>query len=241
MTLNLSSSAPHIFPVAQWEQLAENSRSGAVVRDEKSRITGIVLHKSATPALEIGIRRWYCGSIAEAFEIDELRHFITGRAVFRGDNGEVIEVEPRTAVHFKQGWRGTAEIHETLDATHVRCEGGQADNTPVLRHVLTAGSLKEWGPVSKPLEGPVSLTAGILLSREPDRRAESGIWTCTPGLWRCELKSDEFCHFLQGSSTYTHDGGEVIEVQPDTLAYFPKGWKGQCRVHETVRKVYLIR
>ena len=35
--------------------------------------------------------------------------------------------------------------------------------------------------------------------------------------------------------------GEVIEIKPDTIAFFPKDWKGTCRVHETVRKVYMIR
>ena len=34
--------------------------------------------------------------------------------------------------------------------------------------------------------------------------------------------------------------GEVIEIEPDTAAFFPQDWKGTCRVHETVRKVYLI-
>ena len=35
--------------------------------------------------------------------------------------------------------------------------------------------------------------------------------------------------------------GEVIEIEPDTAAFFPKDWKGTCRVHETVRKIYMIR
>ena len=53
--------------------------------------------------------------------------------------------------------------------------------------------------------------------------------------------SDEFCHFLAGRCTYTHESGEVIEVEPNTVAFFPADWKGTCRVHETVRKVYMIR
>jgi uncharacterized cupin superfamily protein len=118
--------------------------------------------------------------------------------------------------------------------------GGPAEKTPVLRDPLNAGPLKEWGQVSKPLVG-LSRTAGILLSKEADGRAETGIWTCTPGTWRCVVKRDEFCHFMAGSSTYTHDNGEVIKIKPDTLAYFPAGWSGQCEVHETVRKVYVIR
>jgi uncharacterized cupin superfamily protein len=27
----------------------------------------------------------------------------------------------------------------------------------------------------------------------------------------------------------------------DTAAFFPKDWKGTCRVEETIRKVYMIR
>ena len=29
--------------------------------------------------------------------------------------------------------------------------------------------------------------------------------------------------------------------RPDTTAFFPQDWKGTCRVHETIRKVYMIR
>ena len=41
--------------------------------------------------------------------------------------------------------------------------------------------------------------------------------------------------------TYVHDDGDVIEVTPDTAAFFPQDWKGVCTVHETVKKVYMIR
>jgi len=55
------------------------------------------------------------------------------------------------------------------------------------------------------------------------------------------VTNDEYCHFLSGRSTYVHESGEVIEIRPDTVAFFPQGWKGTCRVHDTVRKVYMIR
>ena len=35
--------------------------------------------------------------------------------------------------------------------------------------------------------------------------------------------------------------GEVIEIVPDTVAFFPKDWRGTCKVHDTIRKVYMIR
>ena len=103
---------------------------------------------------------------------------------------------------------------------------------------LSAG-LADWGPVPDMIEGE-SRTSGFLLHKDGNG-SEAGVWICTPGLWRCHVTRDELCHFVQGRCTYTHESGEVIEILPDTAAFFPEGWKGTCRVHETVRKVYMIR
>jgi uncharacterized cupin superfamily protein len=98
----------------------------------------------------------------------------------------------------------------------------------------------DWGPIATPLEG-LSRTSGRVLHKDPGAGGESGIWVCTPGSWRCEVEREEFCHFLAGRCTYVHDGGEVIEIGPGTIAVFPGGWQGRCAVHETVRKIYAIR
>lgn len=103
----------------------------------------------------------------------------------------------------------------------------------------TADGLVDWGPIDKMLEGQ-SYTSGVLIHKGADGASECGIWICTPGLWECHVTRDEFCHFLAGRATYTHDSGDVIEINPDTAAFFPKDWKGTCRVHSTVRKVYMI-
>lgn len=166
---------------------------------------------------------------------DELWHFTAGRATFTAVSGEVIAVVRETVVHFKQGWRGRAEVEEPLQASRVACAGGPGATTPVLRNVTQAPALKDWGPTG------TSHTSGILLSREPDGRAESGVWICTPGRWDCHVTRDEFCHFLSGRCTYIHQSGEEIAIEPDTAAFFPKDWRGVCTVHETVRKVYFIR
>ena len=102
------------------------------------------------------------------------------------------------------------------------------------------GPLSDWGVIPTLLEGHAS-TSGVLLHRNPDGSAECGLWECTPGLWDCLVTRDEFCHFLRGRCTYTHESGEEIQVTAGTLAFFPRGWKGTCRVHETVRKAYMIR
>lgn len=112
--------------------------------------------------------------------------------------------------------------------------------TPVMRDPLEITDVVDWGIIPTMIEGE-SRTSGRLLYKAPGGSPESGIWICTPGYWNCEVTADEFCHFLAGRCTYTHESGEVIEITPDTVAFFPKGWKGTCRVHETVRKVYMIR
>jgi uncharacterized protein len=101
-----------------------------------------------------------------------------------------------------------------------------------------ASGLQDWGAVPEMIEGQ-SHASGVLLHKGEDG-SEAGVWVCTPGFWRCHVERDEFCHFLQGRCTYTHESGEEIEVGPDTTAFFPAGWRGACRVRETVRKVYAI-
>ncbi|MEX1206167.1 MAG: cupin domain-containing protein [Dongiaceae bacterium] len=113
-------------------------------------------------------------------------------------------------------------------------------SAPTLRHPAALADLRDWGPVPTMIEGR-SLTSGVLLHKGPDGDSECGVWECTPGHWDCHVTRDEFCHFLVGRCTYTHESGEVIEIEPDTTAFFPAGWRGTCRVRETVRKVYMIR
>lgn len=110
-------------------------------------------------------------------------------------------------------------------------------------HVATASLIEElvdWGPVGAPI-GEASLTAGVVVHRGANGESECGIWTCTPGTWNCEVERDEFCYFIAGRATYTHESGEVIEVAADVAAFFPAGWRGRCDVHDAVRKVYMIR
>jgi len=110
----------------------------------------------------------------------------------------------------------------------------------VLKNPSVAQDLKDWGVIPTMLEGE-SRTSGVIIYKGEDGSPETGVWVCTPGFWSCEVERDEFCHFIAGRATYTHDSGEIIDIHPDTAAFFQAGWKGTCRVHETVRKVYMIR
>jgi len=113
-------------------------------------------------------------------------------------------------------------------------------SAPTLCNPKEVVDVIDWGIVPTMIEGE-SRTSGVLLHKGPNGESETGLWICTPGTWGCHVTRDEFCHFLEGRCTYTHESGEVIEIAPETAAFFPAGWKGTCRVHETVRKVYMVR
>ena len=113
-------------------------------------------------------------------------------------------------------------------------------SAPTLYNPRAVNDVSDWGIVPTMIEGE-SRTSGVLLHKDPNSESEAGLWICTPGTWECHVTRDEFCHFLVGRCTYTHESGEVIEIVPETAAFFPAGWKGICQVHETVRKVYMIR
>ncbi len=115
-----------------------------------------------------------------------------------------------------------------------------APAVPVMRHPLEQTELKDWGVIPTMIEG-TSHVSGRLLHKGPEGRSECGLWICTPGTWACHVTRDEFCHFLEGRATYVHESGDVIEITPDTAAFFPQDWKGTCTVHETIKKVYMIR
>jgi len=112
--------------------------------------------------------------------------------------------------------------------------------TPVLRNPAALTETVDWGIIPTMIEGE-SHVSGVVMHKGPEGQSECGVWICTPGTWECHVTSDEFCHFLEGRCTYVHESGEVIEITPDTAAFFPKDWKGVCTVHETIKKVYMIR
>jgi uncharacterized protein len=243
--MSLASTAPHVAQATTVAELADWGAQPDAI-EGASQSSGLVLwkeDKDGERIVESGL--WVCtpGSWRLSMPGDELCHFVAGKATYTEHNGETIEVWPGSVVHFPSGWTGRCDVQATLRCTYMLVRSPATVDrgaSPCLRGAAIAGPLKDWGPVPTMIEG-LSQTAGILLHKGPGGARETGIWTCTPGYWNCHVTSDEFCHFLAGRCTYTHESGEIIEIEPDTAAFFPKDWKGTCRVWETVRKVYMIR
>lgn len=246
------SSAPHIANASTCTDVVSWGAQPDALQGN-SQSSGRVLYKGPGGQPEAGL--WICtpGRWRLSIPRDELCYFVAGRAEYRRDNGERVEVVPNTLVLFPAGWAGECSVHETMRNTYMLTAAAGAGESaisaagalppfaaPSLREPLSQSSLVDWGPIPTMLEG-ASHTSGKLLYKGPQGRSESGIWRCTPGRWACHVTRDEYCHFLDGRSTYVHESGEVIEITPDTLAYFPQDWRGVCTVHETVTKVYMIR
>jgi len=174
MRFNPASSAPHIHPASAWEVVATYPNACAR-KDERGRLTGLVLHREKNGAVEVGIERWFGETCALEFGEERFFYFVRGRSRFRSSMGEVHEAAAGTAIHFKSGWRGELEIIEALEASYMRCPGAMGE-TRVLADALNAATLTDWGAIATMLKGS-SRTAGILLSRDSDGRAESGLWT----------------------------------------------------------------
>lgn len=246
MAAELDSSAPHLARASNRSDLISwGVQPGAL--EGRSHSSGRVLHKGANHELEAGL--WNCtpGRWRLAIPRDELCHFVAGHAEYRHDSGERIEVTAGTLVMFPAGWSGECTVHETMRNTYMLTAehraGQQASQpmaTPYWRDPLSATDLIDWGRIATMRQGD-SRTSGKLLYKGPEGRSECGIWRCTPGEWFCHVTREEFCHFLAGRCTYVHESGEVIEITPDTAAFFPQDWKGVCTVHETVSKIYMIR
>lgn len=243
MPTALVSSAPHLAPATTW---ADDLKDWGPQPDPiagTSHSSGRLLWKSADGAVEAGL--WLCtpGIWRLSIPKEEVCHFIAGRARYREDGGAAeILAEPGTLVHFRPGWTGVCVVEETMRVIYMAAPypGAQPGGAHVLRETSSVGELVDWGAVPTMIEG-VSRTSGRLLYRREDRGAETGLWVCTPGTWSCHVTSDELCHFLDGRCTYTHESGEVIEIVPDTAAFFPKDWRGTCRIERTMRKIYMIR
>ena len=115
----LASSAPHIHAVSRWDDEMTDWGGHLEPIDGRSANRGRLLWKGEDGLPEAGL--WICspGSWRLTLPRDEMCHFLAGRAVYRADDGEVIEIEPDMVVHFREDWSGTVEVFETVRSVYM--------------------------------------------------------------------------------------------------------------------------
>lgn len=97
-------------------------------------------------------------------------------------------------------------------------------------------------PAPKPtsLDGQYESSLDVWVSR--DGRLETGVWECEPGTFTATRDGyDEIATILSGSATVTDGAGVTTELVAGSILVMPAGWTGTWTIHETLRKVYVIR
>ena len=109
-------------------------------------------------------------------------------------------------------------------------------------NVFDPGELLAAAPltaVAMPIGEPVSMvrSASSLLSKGNGR---SGAWECSPGTWRRQIVSAEFCFFLEGEAIFEPDEGEPVRISAGQGAYFPANSLGTWHILAPTRKVFVL-
>jgi len=111
---------------------------------------------------------------------------------------------------------------------------------PVLISGVAKIALADVGPVAVPLGQPVAHMKCTEAVSLPEKQVEVGVWECSPGVWRRQVKQAELCHFVAGHCFYTPEGGQQMEIKAGDAVFFPPNSQGVWDVKETIRKTYVM-
>ncbi|MFN8028493.1 MAG: cupin domain-containing protein [Acidimicrobiia bacterium] len=67
-----------------------------------------------------------------------------------------------------------------------------------------------------------------------------GVWQHSAGV-STDVEVDEVFVVLSGRATIEVEGGPTLEVGPGDVGLYPAGTRTRWTVHETLRKVYVVR
>ena len=67
-----------------------------------------------------------------------------------------------------------------------------------------------------------------------------GVWQHSPGV-SIDVETDEVFVVLRGRATIDVAGGPTLEVGPGDVGLLPAGARTTWTVHETLRKIYVVR
>lgn len=103
-----------------------------------------------------------------------------------------------------------------------------------------AADLQDWGPVGLPLSDPPCHLRGMKMSHSLEGSPEIGLWECTPGRFRRQVRSAETMQVISGEATFTPDGGPPLPLRAGDVFCFATDTTGVWDIERTFRKVYVL-
>jgi uncharacterized cupin superfamily protein len=101
--------------------------------------------------------------------------------------------------------------------------------------------LNDWGAVGAPLSEPACRLRGDKMTLPLPGGPDAGVWECSPGRYRRQIRSAELMHILAGEAVFTPDGGGApITLRAGDLLFFEAETLGTWDIRASLRKVYLV-
>lgn len=109
----------------------------------------------------------------------------------------------------------------------------------VQSHTAT-GKLDDWAVVGLPLSEPACQLRGTKIVAPIVNAPEIGLWECSPGQYRRQIRSAETMHVISGDATFTPDDGEPVELGAGDVFFFGPDTRGVWDIRTPLRKVYVL-
>lgn len=100
-------------------------------------------------------------------------------------------------------------------------------------------SLEDWGAVATAESGEPK-TSGLQIVIPGREQIDTGVFDCTPGVYRRGIEQAEVMYFVAGSGSFTEDGKDTIHFRTGDTLFFEANTKGIWQIDEAIRKIYVI-
>jgi uncharacterized cupin superfamily protein len=101
-------------------------------------------------------------------------------------------------------------------------------------------SLEDWGTVGLPLSEPSCRLRGTRIAVGGAGSPEVGIWECSPGRFRRQVRNAEAIHVISGAAVFTPDDGPAVRLTAGDVLHFEAESMGVWDIETAMRKLYVL-
>jgi uncharacterized cupin superfamily protein len=112
--------------------------------------------------------------------------------------------------------------------------------SPVLIRLENEAQFSAPEPAGLPVGEPVPMTRTAVHHDIAGQNVSSGFWECSSGRLRRGVMQAEFSYIIEGTGSFTPEGGETVHFKAGDSLYFAANTHGEWEIIEKVRKTYFI-